>query len=78
MFSLFLSHRGWIPAAFLCIENQKVRGGEGMVCFAREVPVICRTRWLLVVGTGVRSWLLSVLIFNPAESGSKRNRPEVG
>lgn len=32
MFSLFLSLRGWIPAAFLCIENQKVRGGHGLFC----------------------------------------------
>lgn len=30
VFFPFLSHRGWIPAAFLCIENQKVRGGHGL------------------------------------------------
>lgn len=40
--------------------------------FAKEVSVICRTRWLLKVGTGVKSWLLSVLVFNPAGSGPKR------
>lgn len=46
--------------------------------FAKEASVICRTRWLLIVGTGVRSWLLSVLVFNPAGSGPKRNRHVVG
>lgn len=46
--------------------------------FAREVSVTCRTRWLSVAGIGVRSWLLSVLVFNPEESGSKRNRCVVG
>lgn len=34
VFSPSLSHRGWIPAAFLCIENQ--RSDKGLVCFCQR------------------------------------------
>lgn len=73
---LFISQR-LDPSCIFVHRKSKGRRRAWSV-FARDVPVICRTRWLLIVGTGVRSWRLCVLIFNSAESGSKRSRHDVG
>lgn len=43
-----LSHRGWIPAAFLCIENQ--RSDKGMVWFCQKT--VCDLQNKMVVCSG--------------------------